>query len=127
MAGSIDNLKQRLARTRQIKVSVIGRKSGVTISIPVWFVLEGDNLYLLPVTGSDTQWFRNLEYNRFIGIGSGGLEASFKARLVRDSAVVKSVVEKFRTKYSAAQVKQYYSKFDAAVLVKLSEPSSAAA
>jgi hypothetical protein len=35
--------------TRQIKLSVIGRKSGRTISIPVWFVLEGEKLYLLPV------------------------------------------------------------------------------
>jgi hypothetical protein len=42
-------LKSRLARYRQIKISVIGRKSGRTISIPVWFVLGGEKLYLLPV------------------------------------------------------------------------------
>jgi hypothetical protein len=36
-----ETLKDRLARYRQIKLSVIGRKSGKTISIPVWFVLEG--------------------------------------------------------------------------------------
>ncbi len=42
-------LKDRLARYRQIKISVIGRKAGRTISIPVWFVLEGEKLYLLPV------------------------------------------------------------------------------
>jgi hypothetical protein len=52
----MDTLKDRLARYRQIKVSVIGRKSGKTISIPVWFVLEGEELYLLPVRGSETQW-----------------------------------------------------------------------
>jgi len=56
MTGSEDSLKDRLARYRQIKISMIGRKSGRTISIPVWFVLEGDSLYLLPVQGSDTQW-----------------------------------------------------------------------
>jgi hypothetical protein len=33
--------------TFQIKISVIGRKSGRTISIPVWFVLEAEKLYLL--------------------------------------------------------------------------------
>jgi hypothetical protein len=37
---SNDTLKD-LARYRQIKFSVIGRKSGNTISIPVWFVPEG--------------------------------------------------------------------------------------
>ena len=50
-----DGLKDRLSRYRQIKISVIGRKSGQTISIPVWFVLEGEKLYLLPVQGSDSE------------------------------------------------------------------------
>jgi hypothetical protein len=40
MPAPKDTLKARFARNRQIKVSVIGRKSGQTISIPVWFVLE---------------------------------------------------------------------------------------
>jgi hypothetical protein len=42
---SNNDLKDRLSRYRQIKISVIGRKSGRTISIPVWFVLEGEKLY----------------------------------------------------------------------------------
>jgi hypothetical protein len=29
--------------------------TGQTISIPVWFVLEGEKLYLLPVQGLGTQ------------------------------------------------------------------------
>ena len=127
MAGSQDDLKGKLSRAREIKISVVGRKSGATISIPIWFVLEDDKLHLLPVGGSDTQWFKNLEHNRSVGINSGGAEARFKARLVRDSAAVKSVAEKFREKYGAADVKKYYSKFDVAVLVKLNEPASAAA
>jgi hypothetical protein len=51
---SKDSLKELLTRYRQINISVIGRKSGNTISIPVWLVLEGEKLYLLPVHGSDT-------------------------------------------------------------------------
>jgi hypothetical protein len=35
-----NDLKERLARYCQIVISVIGRKSGNTISVPVWFVLE---------------------------------------------------------------------------------------
>ena len=38
MPSSKEGLKERFARYRQIKISVIGRKSGRTISIPVWFV-----------------------------------------------------------------------------------------
>jgi hypothetical protein len=50
------------------QISVTGRKWGRTISIPVWSVLEGDTLYLLPVQGSDTQWYKNVLKNSSIRI-----------------------------------------------------------
>jgi deazaflavin-dependent oxidoreductase (nitroreductase family) len=114
-----DNLKDRLARYRQIKISVIGRKSGKTISIPVWFVLEDKKLFLLPVRGSDTQWYENVLKEPRIRIGARDAEARVTAKPITESAAVKSVIEKFREKYGAGDVKKYYSKFDAAVLVKL--------
>jgi nitroimidazol reductase NimA-like FMN-containing flavoprotein (pyridoxamine 5'-phosphate oxidase superfamily) len=61
------DLKDHLARCRQIKISVIGRKSGRTVSIPVCFVFEGEKPYLLPMQGSDTQWYRNALKNPSIG------------------------------------------------------------
>jgi deazaflavin-dependent oxidoreductase (nitroreductase family) len=112
-------LKDRLARYRQIKVSVIGRKSGQTISIPVWFVSEGETLYLLPVRGSDTQWYRNVLGNRQIRIDARGVEAEFRAMPITGAKAVQSVVEKFREKYGARDVKKYYSKFDVAVVVEV--------
>jgi deazaflavin-dependent oxidoreductase (nitroreductase family) len=116
-----DGLKERLARYRQIRISVIGRKSGQLISVPVWFVLDGPNkLYLLPVQGSDTQWYKNVLHNPKIRISARGEEAEFRAKPITDVKVVKSIVEAFRTRYGAEDVKQYYSKFDAAVEVGLS-------
>jgi deazaflavin-dependent oxidoreductase (nitroreductase family) len=112
-------LKDRLARYRQIRLSVIGRKSGRTISIPVWFLLEGEKLYLLPVHGSDTQWYRNVLQNPQIRVGARGAGAEFRAVAITDDKAVKSVVEKFREKYGAKDVKKYYSKFDVAVVVEL--------
>ena len=114
-----DALKDRLSRYRQIKISVTGRKSGRTISNPVWFVWDGDRLYLLPVQGSDTQWYKNVLKNPAIQIGAGNVEAEFKVVPVTDAPRVASVVEKFRTKYGAKDVKKYYSKFDVAVLAQM--------
>ena len=119
MTESRDILKDRIARCRQIKLSVIGRKSGKTISIPVWFVLEGEKLYLLPVQGSDTQWYKNVLQNSSIRIDARDAEAGFLAVPVTDAKAVKSVVEKFREKYRVGDVKKYYSKFDAAVVIQL--------
>jgi hypothetical protein len=119
MPSSKETLKDRLARYRQIKISVIGRKSGQTISIPVWFVLEEEKLYLLPVQGSDTQWYKNVLPNPSIRIDARGVEAEFRGAPITGAKAVKSVIEKFREKYGAKDVKKYYSKFDVAVVVDL--------
>jgi deazaflavin-dependent oxidoreductase (nitroreductase family) len=110
-----ENLKDRLSRYRQINLSVTGRKSGTTITNPVWFVAEGEKLYLLPVHGSDTQWYRNVLKNPQIRIEARGLEAELEAKPITKSDAVKSVIEKFRNKYGASDVKKYYSKFDVSV------------
>ena len=118
---SVNDLKSRLARYRQIKISVVGRKSGRVISIPVWFVLEDDTLYLLPVQGSGTQWYKNVLRNPSIGISARDAEAELKAVPVTGAKAVSSIVEKFRERYGAGDVKKYYSKFDVAVRIELSE------
>jgi deazaflavin-dependent oxidoreductase (nitroreductase family) len=117
MTRKNNDLKDRLARYRQIKISVIGRKSGKTVSNPVWFVAEGDTLYLLPVYGSETQWYKNVLKNPTIRIDARGAEAEFQAKPITKSDSVKSVIEEFREKYGATDVKKYYSKFDVAVVV----------
>jgi len=116
---STNDLKERLTRYRQIKISMIGRKSGKKISIPVWFVLEGEKLYLLPVQGSDTQWYKNVLQNPSIQIDARGVETEFRATPITDAKAVKSVVEKFREKYGTGDVKKYYSKFDVAIVIEL--------
>ena len=119
MPTSKDTLKERLTRYRQIKISVIGRKSGRKISMPVWFVMEGEKLYLLPVQGSKTQWYQNVRKNPAIGVDVRGAEVEFRATPVTGAKAVVAVVEKFREKYGAADVKKYYSGFDVAVVVGL--------
>jgi len=113
------SLKDRPSRYRQIKLSVTGRKSGKTISMPVWFVLDDDKLYLLPVRGSDTQWYQNVLKKPLIQIDARGAEAELRAQLITEPKAVKSVVEKFREKYGAGDVRRYYSKFDVAVIAAL--------
>ncbi len=114
-----DALRDRLSRSREITISVIGRKSGRTISNPVWFVLDEDKLYMLPVQGSATQWYKNVLKNPSIRIRAGSVEAEFKVVSVTDAPQVASVVEKFRDKYGVSDVRKYYSKFDVAVVAQM--------
>ena len=121
MTTQNNTLEDRLSRFREIKITVTGRKSGRPISNPVWFVLDGDKLYLLPVQGSNTQWYKNVLKNPSIRIEAGGTKAEFKAIPIADAEQVASVVDKFRKKYGAGDVKKYYSKFDVAVLAQRRE------
>jgi deazaflavin-dependent oxidoreductase (nitroreductase family) len=119
MPAPNDALKDLLSRSSEINISVTGRKSGRSLSVPIWFVFHDDQLYLLPVQGSDTQWYKNLLKNPMIRIALRGAEAEFQAVFISDATEVSSVVEKFRGKYGSNDVKKYYSKLDVAVLAQL--------
>ena len=67
-----DDLHQRLDRVSEITLSVKGRKSGRDIPRPVWFVHEGNTLYLMPNYGSDTNWYKNFQANQSLKIYVSG-------------------------------------------------------
>ena len=81
-------------------------------------------MYLLPVEGSDTQWYRNLLRNRWIQVSTRSSEAEFEGTLVTDPQMVSPIIEKFREKYGARDVKKYYSKFDVAVVIDFAESTT---
>jgi deazaflavin-dependent oxidoreductase (nitroreductase family) len=118
MPRSSGSLADHLSGLNEINLTVTGRKSGRSISLPVWFVFQ-DRLYLLPVKGSDTQWYKNVLSDPRIRIDVRGAKAELKATPLTNSKDVSAVVEKFRGKYGAADVKKYYSKFDAAVTAEI--------
>ena len=119
MPARKETLKDHLSKSSEITITVTGRKTGRATSRPVWFVSEDNTLYLLPVEGSDTQWYKNVLKNPLIRIGTGGAEAEVKVAAVTDAKQVSSVVDRFRAKYGLGDVKKYYSKFDAAVVGRI--------
>jgi hypothetical protein len=113
-------LYQRLDSAREIELNVKGRKSGNDLSRPVWFVREGNILYLLPLNGSDTNWYKNLLVNPMSKLSLNGTEIlSANGRPITDKNRVADVVRKFNSRYGEEEVKKYYTKFDAAVEVPL--------
>jgi|SRR5579863_505835 len=114
-----NNLKDRLSRDHEIKITVTGRKSGRAISNPVWFVFDDRTLYLLPVQGSNTQWYKNVLKNPAMQINARGTQSEVNIVPITDLKQVSSVVEKFRAKYGPGDVKKYYSKLDVAVAAEI--------
>jgi hypothetical protein len=111
------DLRHRLDRADEITLTVKGRKSGRDIARPVWFVHEGNTLYLLPVQGSDTNWYKNSLVDPTLKISVNDLESPARGKPVTDSESVDNIVKKFKSKYGEGELKKYYSKFDAAVEV----------
>ena len=82
-------------------------------------MFEDEKLYLLPVHGSDTQWYKNVLKDPRIRIDARGVEAELHVRPIKDPKAVQAVVDEFRKKYGAGDVKKYYSKLDVAVEAEL--------
>jgi deazaflavin-dependent oxidoreductase (nitroreductase family) len=114
-----DDFAKALKRRRQISITVTGRRTGRAITMPVWFVSDDRALWLLPVYGSKTQWYRNLKKDRAIAVQAGSERQDFRAKLVKSAGVVSSVVRQFREKYTSEEVKRWYSGLDVAVQISL--------
>jgi deazaflavin-dependent oxidoreductase (nitroreductase family) len=114
-----EEFKKALEASPEIELTVTGRTSGREISNPVWFVREGEKLYLVPVRGSDADWYKNVLKTPTIRLAAGGAQLRASASPISDAAKVDQVLDMFRAKYGAQDVEAYYPKQDVAVEVPL--------
>jgi deazaflavin-dependent oxidoreductase (nitroreductase family) len=114
-----EEFTRALDSSREVDLTVTGRKSGRGITLPVWFARDGGTLYLVPVSGSDSNWYKNVLRTPAIRLAAGGAERTASAAPVTDPARVAEIVDRFRAKYGAKDVAAYYPKQNAAVTVPL--------
>jgi deazaflavin-dependent oxidoreductase (nitroreductase family) len=114
-----DQLRAALQGGREVELTVTGRKSGKESTRPIWFVEEGKRLLLLPINGTDTGWYRNIEKTPSIRLAAAGADYEVTAEPTTDPAKVEHVIEAFGEKYGADQVRDLYPNKNAAVEVPL--------
>ena len=112
------DFRAALQGSNELDITVTGRTSGRPFTYPVWFALDGDKLYLIPVKGTDTDWYKNLRKNPTIRLEARGKTLTSSTRFLTDETQLGKVLEKFRDKYGR-NVKSYYPKLDVAVEVPL--------
>jgi deazaflavin-dependent oxidoreductase (nitroreductase family) len=117
---SLEDFTEALKDADEIELTVTGRKSGRKLPRPVWFVQDRRRLYLLPISGSDSQWFKNILANPKVRLAIDGAELEATAKPITDPNKVSDVIDRFRDKYGKSDVKRYYTKLDAAVEIPLS-------
>jgi deazaflavin-dependent oxidoreductase (nitroreductase family) len=113
------DFRSALQGSNEIEITVTGRTSGQSLSYPVWFTVDGDTLYLIPVKGSDTEWYKNLRKTPTIRLTARGKTfTASAAHLLTDQDHLDKILEMFRGKYGR-NVKSYYPKYDVAVEIPL--------
>jgi len=104
----------------EIEITAKGRRTGKTYSTPVWFIHEGNKIYLLPVSGSDTNWYRNILKDPSMTLTVGGKALKVKVKPITEPDRVKKVIGLFAGKYGGmSEIKRWYSKLDVAVEISL--------
>jgi deazaflavin-dependent oxidoreductase (nitroreductase family) len=116
---AVADFETALDKTTQIDLTATGRVSGRKTSRPVWFVRQDDMLYLLPVSGSNSQWYRNVLKTPAIRLAANRAECSATAKPVTDKRTVGQVLDKFSAKYGPGQISEYYPDQDVAVEIAL--------
>src|SRR2546427_9691488 len=91
--------EKALEKTREISITVRGRKSGKSITLPIWFVHEPGKLQLLAGEGSKTNWYGNLRKHSSIEVQAEKLKSIGKARLIEDKKGTKEIADKCGKKY----------------------------
>ena len=111
----LDKLKQ----SSEVRITVTGRKTMKKFSTPVWFVLEGRKVILVPTMGSENNWFKDLLKDPRIELGVGNSTVASEATIVRDHYQVEKAIGKLRAKYSSMWSDSYYAKRDVCVEVSM--------
>lgn len=115
----VEEFLRALSRASELEITTVGRKSGRRISLPVWFVSEDRRIYLLPVRGSKTNWYRNVLSNPSMELSVGRYRISVTARPTNERESVEKVVEMFKKKYGESSIRRYYSILDACVEISV--------
>jgi deazaflavin-dependent oxidoreductase (nitroreductase family) len=115
MVDDEKGFREALNSAEELSITFVGRKTGKKYTIPVWFVYDPGTMALLPVKGSKSTWYRSILKNPKMELRASGKRATAKARQVRDRKRIDEIMEKFRAKYGASDVKRYYPDQDVAV------------
>jgi deazaflavin-dependent oxidoreductase (nitroreductase family) len=128
MQSGVTALADRLAAISSrstCRLTHRGRKSGTPYQVTIWFVVDGETVYL-ETANAKRQWVRNLQANRQVSFEVGGETFTGTSERVRDAAEERHVMDLVMAKYwylwpfiALARLLGYDPKPDASFRVRL--------
>jgi len=105
---------EALKSTSEVELTV--KRSGRWTTRPVWFALDGSTIYLLPMYGTDTRWYKYATADPEIELSARGKKVRGQVTSVSGDQLA-AVLDRFRLKYG--ELKRYYRKLDVAIAVTI--------
>ncbi len=93
LSNSREDFLNELKRSSEVKITVNRAKDDEEIFDPVWFVLEGRKMILVPSKGFGHNWFKDLVKDPRIELNVGNSTIASEATVVRDPSTEKAVEE----------------------------------
>jgi len=95
------------------EVELTVKRAGKWTTRPVWFAVDGATVYLLPMYGAETKWYKYISANPEIELSVRGKTVRAEAKPVSDAQKLADTIARFRTKYG--ELERYYRKLDIAI------------
>jgi len=73
---------QDVANERILHLTTIGRRTGLSREIEIWFVVRHDRFYLFAETGEAAAWVKNIRCNHDVVVRIEGRQLSATARVL---------------------------------------------
>ena len=89
---------RRVAGKQTARLTHCGRKTGNTYEITIWFVLDGDRLYI-GTANVNRQWVRNVQKTPQVKLSIGSETFEGSARFLTDRAEHERAMAAIRRKY----------------------------
>jgi hypothetical protein len=95
------------------EVELTVKRAGKWTTRPVWFAVDGATVYLLPMYGANTKWYKYVSANPEIELSVRGKKVRAEAKPVSDTQKLADVIDRIRSKYG--ELERYYRKLDTAI------------
>ena len=96
-----------VANVKTLKLTTTGRKSGQPRTAEIWFVVDGDHLFVQAGKAAQKGWLVNVKSNPQVVLDIAGTKLRGRATLIKDSAEREHVFALIRQKYWRARVSSW--------------------
>jgi deazaflavin-dependent oxidoreductase (nitroreductase family) len=98
MESDVLNRLRRVAGKQTTRLTHYGRKTGKPHEVTIWFVLDGDRLYI-GTANVNRQWVQNVQKTPQVKLSIAGENVEGTARFLTDRAEHKRAMAAIRRKY----------------------------